>query len=83
MSLSHFLTRPDDVTNGYFVDDETNHRAISYWYDRNARILTVRIPRSEGTRKFSGPGIDRLSDDELKELLIRLALEVSENLRAN
>ena len=81
MITHHFLT-DDDIFNGYFSDD-FGERRYSYHYDPDSKLLTVTCGLFSRETDISNVGIDRLSEDELRDRLIALAQETGEDLKAN
>ena len=81
MITHHFLT-DDDIFNGYFSDD-SGERRHSYRFDPDSKLLTVICGHFSREEDLSSAGIERLSQDELRDRLISLSLEIGEHLKAN
>lgn len=81
MITHHFFT-DDDILNGYFSDD-FGERRYSYFYDPDSKLLTVDCGRFRREKDLSKFGVDRMSQDELRDRLIALAQEIGEDLKAN
>lgn len=81
MNTHHFLT-DDDIFNGYFSDDYGRKR-YSYHYDPDSKVLTVTCGPFGRRQNLSDKGVDRLSNEKLRDRLIELANEIGEDLIAN
>ena len=79
---AHHFNDEADVTSGYFTDDY-GRQLYKYSYDRESKTLTVETGNFGRTREMVGAGIDRMSEDELRDCLIKHAIEVGEDLITN
>jgi len=75
MTTTHHLYDDDDITAGYFSDDY-GKELFKYRYDRDTKTLHVETANFGRRRELGGIGIDRLSEDELRDRLISIAQEI-------